>query len=515
MNSKKRTFLVTMAALATALSASSALAQQSRDTLRIGVLEQLKGLSTFHFPGREQGFFERQIHDRLIAFNETTGKFMPSLAKSWKVVNPTTYEFELRDNVRFHNGNKFTAHDLAYMVGWITDPKSRFARKGGWLYLRDAEAIGDYKVRIRTKRPTAWALLKFNYMGGMNLDSKVHRSLKNKGDYGRNPIGTGPYRVAKFDNYAGIIIERNPDYTGPSRRKARIKRIHGMALPERQTQIAHLLAGNLDIIRDINNHELENLGKMKRFEVYIGGESVDQIYFMMDAAGRTGRTELKDIRVRKAIWMAIDRKSIVKHHTIGGGKARVLNDLCHKVYPACADTKVKPPAHDPVAAKKLMVEAGYGDGFSMTLVARPKTRDAAIAISGDLAKIGIKISVSTLPAVAYRKLRRTGKVEMVIAEYPNAQLPDPRTNMYQYFGNKAWDYAQDPVLRKANRAGSSTMDPNKRRKIYSAGFDHAMSRFYVLPIATLPDSYLYAKRVKVVVNPFHRYRLAASAFRWR
>ena len=138
-------------------------AQKAKDTLCITINDPFSAIDTYQVPHEEGGYFSRGMYGRLIALNEYTGKFVPGLAKSWKRINPTTLEFELRDDVVFHTGNKFTADDVKYTFDWLADPKVRIRFKGRYMRLKEAVVLGPHKIRIIFKKPNATDLSSIAY----------------------------------------------------------------------------------------------------------------------------------------------------------------------------------------------------------------------------------------------------------------------------------------------------------------------------------------------------------------
>ena len=160
------------AGLGLALAAAPALAQKSKNTLRIAINDPFSKVDSYHAPHEEVGYFARNMYGKLILFNEHKGEFVPELAKSWKRINDTTLEFNLRDDVIFHSGNKFTAEDVKYTVGYISDPKVKLRFKARYNWVKRVEIVTPYKLRIITKKPKATDLSTIAYRFHM-FDSKI------------------------------------------------------------------------------------------------------------------------------------------------------------------------------------------------------------------------------------------------------------------------------------------------------------------------------------------------------
>ena len=191
-----------------AVVAAPAFAQKSKDTIRLAINDPFSAIDTYQVPHEEGGYIGRGMYGKLIDFNEHTGKFVPELAKSWKRISPTTLEFELRDDVVFHSGNKFTSADVKYLFDWLADPKVRIRFKARYTRLKEAKILGPHRIQIIFKKPNATDLSSIAYRYRM-YDSKVHKSLDKVATYGRvSASSTGPYRLTSFKIGQGFTIER-------------------------------------------------------------------------------------------------------------------------------------------------------------------------------------------------------------------------------------------------------------------------------------------------------------------
>ena len=192
---------------------------------------------------------------------------MPVLAKSWKEVGPGSWEFELRQDVKFHNGNKFDADDVLATIAYVSAPKTRIRFKSRYDWAK-AEKLGPYKVRITSKHPSSTDFSNLAYRIRM-LDAESMKGLDKISDYGRlTPYGTGPYKVNSIDTQKGIelqavhnAIEKLPYYRAP------VGKLHGYFISDRQTQIAELLTGKLDLLRNITTDDAAQLKANPDFRV--------------------------------------------------------------------------------------------------------------------------------------------------------------------------------------------------------------------------------------------------------
>ena len=504
------TTAIAAAGLAVTAFFEPAAAQKSKDTLRVAVNEPLKSLSPYYFPAREAGFFTRQVFQTLIDLDQRKNKFVPNIASSWKRISPTTLEFKIREGIKFHNGATLDADDVVYTINWAADPKVKMPFKVRFRFIKRAEKVGPNTVRIIAKRPDATDLVSMAFRIHI-IDSDTHKAYKSQAEYGRKtPVGTGPYRIIQFDRNKGVIAERFAGYTGD--RRAPIKRIHGLPIPDKQSQIAEFLTGNVDVLRNPPKDSANSLASNPKFKI-TPVKSFTIGYFSLDAVNRSGRKELTDPRVRKAVFMAINRDALRKEIIPGGMVAEKLDALCFRAIQGCGYS-TKPVDFDPAAAKKLLAEAGYPNGFDLKLVAFASMRDSGQAIAGYLRKIGIRTDVQVTNTVTTRKLRSGGKIEAYVGLYPGGALPDSSNMLRIFFMAKSRDYWRDPVVHAAVRKGSGMHDDKARRATYAKAFDQINNKHYMLPISSLPILWAHTAQVRIEPQTLNDTETHMSDFFW-
>jgi len=490
-----RTLLLASAAMVVA---APAFAQKSADTLRIGINNTLSSLSQYHSSQDEASTFYKRIYQSLIAYNEYEKKFVPLLATSWTRVSPTVLEFELRQDTQFHNGNKFDADDVVATWNYLLDPNVPLRFKNRYNWVKSVEKLGPYKVRLTAKAPNAIDMGLITYRFTVQ-DAETMAGLQDQADYGRlTPYGTGQYKVTQLDKNKGLIVERYENFKGdPKVSRAPIKRIHGVFQPDRQTQIAQLLTGGLDLIGNVNPDQANELAMNPQIEV-TKTLSGDVIYFALDASGQSGNKALTDPRVRRAIFMAINREAIVKNIVPGGETVKTLDVPCFESTIGCAYTK-KAPAYDPEGAKKLLAEAGYPNGIDLAFDIYAPIKDIAIAMSGDLMKAGIRTAVQPVTMEIYRKKQGDMRLQAWGQFFPLGSHPDAASIFTLLIEGKRGEYFNnDPIVLKAVRDALVETDIAKREAIYQVAFDRMTDMSYVLPISALPGVYVHTKDVKVL-----------------
>ncbi len=201
-----RRFAPALAGIALVLAAPAAFAQTNKDTVRLAVYQPVPLIDTIYNPHPETSLIANPVFDSLVHFDAEKREYTPLLAKSWKRLDDKTYEFKLREGVKFHDGSPFSADDVVYSFDVYMDPKYNFRFKDtrfGWI--DKVEKVDDMTVRIASKEPFAPFLDRLTANAPI-YPAKIYRALENKGDFGRNPIGTGPYRVVSFDPAKGDVV---------------------------------------------------------------------------------------------------------------------------------------------------------------------------------------------------------------------------------------------------------------------------------------------------------------------
>lgn len=490
---------IAAAAAAALLMAAPASAQKSKDTIRIAITDMFSVLDPYYFPLDEAGQFYRSVYETLVAFDERKQHFVPRLAKSWKRIDPKTIEFELRDDVKFHNGNKFTSEDVAHTINYLKDPKVKIRFKGRYNWVDRVETLGDYRVRIISKKAFSTDLSTIAYRFFM-YDAETHKALKNKSAYGREtPYATGPYKVDSIDPHKGLFLTRYENYYDKSGNyPAPVKHVVGVPIADRQTQLAQFFTGGIDIMRNVTADMARELARQPNAAV-TAVHSGMLMYLTLDAAGRSDNKVMKDVRVRKAVMMAIDRKTLAKTVVPGGDSAELVNGICFKELVGCS-LSTTPPAYDPAGARKLLAEAGFAGGMPLELMVHAPIKEVGEAIAGQLRKVGIRASIRPLPLSLYVKLRAQGKFTAFNGFYPTSTHPDV-ANILNFFFSGTRDYWKDPLIKEAQRKGALEYDIKKREAIYRPALDRVNEMAYIYPVGELPTVFVHTKDIEIRPNP--------------
>lgn len=509
---KKMTLLATCVLTACLSVTNTADAQKSKDTLRFAVLDPYKAIDPYLFPSNEAGFARRRVFDPLLQYDESKGEFLPLIAKSWKRINDTTLEFELFEDVTFHSGNKLTVDDVIYSLEFAANPKVQIPFKNRFTWIKSIEKLGHYALRIEGKQLYNQDLMHFADRSQI-LDSKIHSAAEDPNDVNRPVSGTGPYKVTKYDRNIGATFERFEGVKKHPYRRAPIKTVEARFIPDRQTQIAQLLAGNLDLVPNVQPDNAEALAADPRFATTAVTTGM-YVYFGLDVLARSGQKELRDPRVRKALFMAIDRDAIVQG-VIPGGKtaARRLDAMCAEYQLGC-DHSLAPVKYDPAAAKKLLAEAGYPNGFDLRVDTHITMRDVGVAVAGYLRAVGVRATANPILHSVWLKNRTTGDMPSIVMYLPAGLWPDADYLLDTLFGSPKVDFVNDPVILENMRAGNATRDLAQRKAVYKKAFDRMIELNAYLPIGTVPALFSHTKDVRIEPNPVNALNLTMSDISW-
>ncbi len=459
-------------------SATVVVAGPKDDTLNIGMLRETDYLDRLHANARETQLLSALLYDTLIYGDPQTREFKPGLATAWTQVDPTTIDFDLRQGVKFHNGEAFNADDVVYTIKTVMDPATKLLQQAAdFGNYASVEKLGDYKVRLKLKEPDPTVL---NLVASRLIIFPNEYSDKNGHEAHRAaPVGTGPYALKSLQAGKSYVFARYPGYVPAGRPAASIANLNFRVIPQVQTQLAEFMIGGLDLSFDFDADSAKMAASTPNVKVSFGG-STRYTYLSLDAAGRSGDTPLKNAAVRRAIGMAIDRKAIADQ-LVGNG-APVLRAHCNPNQTLCLDEELGAPAYDPAKARELLKAAGYPDGFKVAFESSEDLRSLGEAVQGYLGKVGIKADYSTATLPAWRTRFLAGNSSMSLMGWGGGGGLDVDYALATFFNGSATDYARDPEVTKLVGEGRSTLDPEARKGVYRKLLGLINERAYSVPL---------------------------------
>jgi peptide/nickel transport system substrate-binding protein len=347
------------------------------------------------------------LFERLVEFDEKD-QLVPSLAESWKTIDDKTWEFKLRKNVKWHDGTPFTADDVVFTFERAPNVPNSPSSFASSIKGKTIKKIDDHTVQLSTAAPHP--LMPHDLQSILIVSKKVGEGAKTE-DYnsGKAAIGTGPFKFGAFVPGDRIEMVRNDDYWGAKSPwgKATFKPIKSGP-----SRVAALLAGDVDVIEDVPTPDVERLKKDPKVSI-AQATSRRVIYFHMDQfrdetpfitakGGSKIKNPLKDLKVRQALSKAINRDAIVSR--VMEGVAIPAGQLMADQFAGVSKT-LKPVAYDPEGAKKLLAEAGFPNGFKMTIhgpngryVNDVKIAEAAAQM---FTRIGVETTIEMLPPATF------------------------------------------------------------------------------------------------------------------
>lgn len=369
----------------------------SADTLMHGAASEPRSLDPYYHSETPTNSMNKNIYDCLVDFDPELN-INPALAHKWENPDNLSWVFHLRNDVKFHDGTPFTAHDVKFSIERCkTWEKSGFKATAG--QIQSVEVIDDHTVKITTKQPFGILprkLAQIMIMSRKFVEANTDEYLTD------HAIGTGPYKLKEWVKGDNLTLTANEDYF---RGAPVIKEVVLKPLTNAPTRTAALLSGEVHVMDDVPVRDVDRIKAAKNVSVS-SRPSLRLIYLQMDQdrvtspkiESPTGKNPLMDVRVRKALYYGIDEEAIVKH--VMNGFAMPAGQL----YPSSVfgyDDAIKRPPYDPEKAKALLKEAGYPDGFGITLDS-PNDRyvnddKIAQAIASSLARIGLKVKVNAIP----------------------------------------------------------------------------------------------------------------------
>ena len=346
------------------------------------------------------------------------------------------------------------ADDVVYTLNLAADPASKVSTPSNYNWIDKAEKTGELSVRVKLKRPNPAALEYFALV--LPIYPKAYREKVGPEGYAKAPVGAGPYRMTKVEPGVSIDFERFEDYwAGSPKGKPAIKKLSVRFVPDATTEMTELLAGRADWIWNMNPDQFENVNKLPHLQA-VRKESMRIGYLSLDAAGRTGADNpITKLKVRQAIWHAIDRQAIADKLVTGG--SRVPPAPCFPPQFGCDGEAAVLYDYDPAKAKALLAEAGYPNGFDVELASYVLPQWGA-AVQNYLQAVGIRAKLNQLQVAALIQRAKAGELRTYLGSWGSYSINDVSAILPNFFDGGADDYARDPDVKKWLAEGGSSND---------------------------------------------------------
>ena len=502
------------ARLAAAIFLACAASTASAADLRIGLAADVTSMDPHFVNIQPNNLVAWHVFDALTRVDENA-RLVPGLAESWKAIDATTWEFKLRRGVKFHDGSELTAEDVVYSLerpATITNSPGSFVPFTRPLVSR--QVVDRYTVRLKTA--SAYAMVPYDLNSVFIVSKRAASGLKSQDfDAGRGMIGTGPYRFVSFKRGDRVELERHDQYAGP---RPAWDKVTLRILPTDPARIAALLANDVDAIEQVPTADLARIRKNANFAIAekVSWRTIflhldqyrDRVPGVTDKSGRPmERNPFKDVRVRQALSKAINRQAIVDR-VMEGAALPASNLVAPPVFghaPA-----LKPEPFDADGAKKLLAEAGYGEGFSVVLHA-PNNRyvnddQVAQAIAQMLTRIGVTTRVETQPASVYFVKARNGEFGLSMLGWGSFSGDLALRSLVATFnaetgyGTWNWSRHSNRKLDALIAQSLATLDEAKREAVAREAMTVAMQSYAVIPLHHQMASWAMRKGLSYVAR---------------
>jgi peptide/nickel transport system substrate-binding protein len=348
---------------------------------------------------------------------DADSRLIPGLAVSWRTLDATTWEFKLRRGVRFHDGSELTAADVAFSIERTLEvPNGQYRTFTQRIVAK--EIPDPYTLRLKTAAP--YAMVPYDLDSVFIVSKKAAQGARPEDfDSGKAMIGTGPFRFVRFSRGDRVELAKNETYWGgPPPWDKVVFRI----VPTDPARLAGLLSADLDIIEQVPTADLPRVRRDAKLAIaqkvswrtifFHLDQASDRPPGVTDKAGKPlGRNPFRDLRVRRALSMALDRR-LIAERLMDGAALPASNLVSPPVFGYAKD--LQPEAYDAQGAKRLLAEAGYPDGFAVLLSATNNRyvndEQIAQAAAQMLARAGIQARVEAMPVNVYLPRARKGEL---------------------------------------------------------------------------------------------------------
>ncbi len=465
--------------------------QAMATTLRVGVLSEVTTLDPHYYQLTSNIDVDMLVYSTLVK-HDLSHNIVPDLAVSWRSLDDLHWEFKLRPGVTWHDGSPLTADDVVFTFERAkTVPPSPSGNIQPHIqHVVNVRATDDHTVVIETDRPHAILL---HDLVTVWIISRKHGTEASMAEYnsGKAAVGTGPYRVVSWLPSDRMILERYDGYFGP---KPDWDRVIYRPIPSDASRVAALLSGDVDLIGDVPSNDVASLKENPAIHVsslpstriyyWALDTSRDQSPEITDADGKPmDHNPLKDVRVRRAMSMAIDRDALVNR--VMQGQAIPAAQFMPPGIPGTSPN-LKPVAYDLPSARKLLAEAGYPNGFGVVLNSTndryPNDAKVNQAVAQMWTRLGLKTHVATWPKSVF--FPRAAKFDFSLVLGGNSSsTAEPLSQLLNVLGTWNVDRTRgasnhgrysSPKLDALLAKASVTLDDEARNAMTADAFEFAI-----------------------------------------
>ncbi|UZD46163.1 glutathione ABC transporter substrate-binding protein [Peribacillus frigoritolerans] len=430
-----------------------------------------------------------KIYEGLVQRDENS-EIQPMLAEKWKQINDTTWEFKLREDVKFHDGTPFNADAVKKTFDRLLDPVVASPRAVVFDMVKEVKAVDEFTVQFILKEPFSPLLsILANHEGGIISPKTIEK-------YGKKviqePNGTGPFAFDSWSPGQEITLTKNDSYWGD---EPKVDKVIFKVVPEDSTRISMIETGEAHIAEPLPVAVMDQVESSPSMDVYRSeGYGTEYLGFNVN------NEPFNDERVRKAIAHAIEMDSIIKGvFNNVGVKANSL--MGSKVFGYNEDLEAYD--YNLKEAKKLMAEAGYSKGMDATILTMDSKERVNLAevLQSQLKGIGINLKVQVMEYGSFVEQVNKGQSEMFIISWRNA-TGDADYNQYNLFHTESQGAAGNTFFysnQKVDRlidAARKEKEEGKRKELYAEAQEIEMADTPYIPVRVIENVAAVAKEVK-------------------
>ncbi|EMF46765.1 Oligopeptide ABC transporter, periplasmic oligopeptide-binding protein OppA [Planococcus halocryophilus Or1] len=461
----------------------------SEDTLIIARLSDAESLdqqfmSTINAASVTHG----KIYEGLVG-RDRNAELQPLLAESWEQLDDKTWEFKLRQDVKFHDGTDFTAEAVKATFDRLLDPEVGSPRAGVLSMVEEVKIIDDFTVQFLLSEPYSPLLsILASHESGIISPKAIEEF---GGDDIQEPSGTGPFVFESWTPGQVIILNRNEDYWGTL---AKVGRVEFKVVPEETTRTAMVETGEAHIAEPLSIAQFDAVNASQNSKVYQSeGFGTEYITFNVEKA------PFNDVRVRQAVSHAIEMDAIRKgvYNNVGGEANSLLGPKVFGYHEGLETYE-----YNLSEAKRLLAEAGYSDGLEIKLSTMDNKERISLAevVQSQLKGIGIKVTIEVMEYGTFVESTHSGDTEMFIISWRNA-TGDADYNQYNLMhsssigasGNTSFysNSEVDGLIEEARKEA----DSEKRIELYAKAQEIEMEEAVYIPIRVIENVAAMSKDV--------------------
>lgn len=435
--------------------------KSDKDTIVIAVDREPATLNPGGVSSNVNEIVMRNVLDTLLKFDENAVP-QANLATEWQAIDELTWQFKLRDDVYFTNGEHFTAADVVYSLNRLADTTTG-ASALTYIDLSGVEAVDEFTVNIKTTKPYAFLEAQLCQAVMCIVNEKAMNDM-GEDAHGRAPVGTGAYKVADWTAGESITLERNEEYWGEP---AQLKTVVLKIMTEGTSRTINLETGDIDLNCRLQTTDIDRVDESEDMYVLAGAQNTLR-YICLN----TSVEPLNDVNVRKALFHATDTELI--RETIYGVKS---SEKANGPIPPSfkgKNTELPEYEYDPAKAKQMLADAGYADGFEVSFIYLANTTNNMFAemLQSMWAEVGVTLKLQPTESGTLSTMLNSGDYEVGTAA-TDMKLCDAGEGLYSFFHSssrgsstdRTWlnDPEVDAILDKI----VTTLDAEERAKLVS------------------------------------------------